>query len=162
MEAAYRERFGNNLVEAAVYRDSIRDAAVAAAVPDGLYGSGELVPDLHASTATLNGGNYRTPGVRLSYARKIRDRLQAALGYGYGGVLTPSRDNLHTGVSDELRAVLEAQGAHLLVASVSAELPRAGTALTGSYQWSSRAAVLPADPYNDFASHSGPRAQSSA
>ena len=156
VEAAYRERFGNNLVEAAVYRDSIRDAAVAAAVPDGLYGSGELVPDLHASTATLNGGNYRTPGVRLSYARKIRDRLRAALGYGYGGVLTPSRDNLQTGVSDELRAVLEAQGAHLLVASVSAEVPGAGTALTGSYQWSSRPAVLPADPYNDFASHSAP------
>ena len=156
VEAAYRQRFGNNLVEAAVYRDSIRDAAVAAAVPDGLYGSGEIVPDLHASTATLNAGNYRSPGARISYARKIRDRLQAALGYGYAGVLVPSRRQLRTGLPDELRAVLEAHGAHLLVASVSTELPGAGTVLTGSYQWSSRQSVLPADPYNDFASHSPP------
>lgn len=156
VEAAYRQRFGKNLVEAAVYRDSIRDSAVAAAVPEGLYKSSDMVPDLRADTATLNAGHYRTPGARVSYARKIRDRLQAALGYGYSGVLSPSRQHLRTGMSDELRAILESQGAHLLMASVSAELPGAGTALTGSYQWSSRQSVLPADPYNDFASHSPP------
>ena len=156
VEAAYRQRFGKNLVEAAVYRDSIRDAAVPAAVPDGLYSRGDMVPDLHADTATLNAGHYRTPGARVSYARKIRDRLQAALGYGYAGVLSPSRQQMRTGMSDELRSILESQGAHLLVASVSAQLPGTGTALTGSYQWSSRQSVLPADPYNDFASHSPP------
>lgn len=155
VEAAYREQFGNNLVEAAVYRDSIRDAAVAATVPDGLYAA-EAVPDLYASTSTLNAGNYRSPGVRVSYARKIRDRLQAALGYGYAGVLTPSRSELRTGVSDELRAVLEAQRAHLLLASVSAEVPAAGTAVSASYQWSSRPSVVAADPFNDFASRSEP------
>ena len=156
VEIAYRQRFGGNLVEAAVYRDSIRDAAVAASVPQGMYANGEMVPDLRADTATLNAGNYRSPGVRVSYARKVRDRLQAALGYGYGGVLTPSRGHLRTGMTDELRAVLESQGAHLLMASVSAEMPGPGTVLTGSYQWSSRQSVLPADPYNDFASQSAP------
>ena len=156
VEAAYREQFGRNLVEVAVYRDSIRDAAVAAAVPEGAYVDGDMVPDLYSPTATLNGGNYRTPGIRVSYARKIRDRLQAALGYGYAGVLTPTRDHLRTSGADELRAVLEARRAHLLVASVSAELPRAGTLVTGSYQWSSRVAALPADPFNDFASRSEP------
>ena len=156
VEAAYRQRIGKNLVEAAVYRDSIRDAAVQAAVPEGLYARGEMVPDLNSDTATLNAGHYRTPGARVSYARKIRDRLQAALGYGYAGVLSPSRQQMRTGISDELRSVLESQGAHLLVASVSAKLPGTGTSLTGSYQWSSRQSVLPADPYNDFASHSPP------
>ena len=155
VEVAYREQFGNNLVEAAVYRDSIRDAAVAATVPDGLYAA-EAVPDLYASTSTLNAGNYRSPGVRVSYASKIRDRLQAALGYGYAGVLTPSRGELRTGMSDELRAVLEAQRAHLLLASVSAEIPGADTAVSASYQWSSRPSVVAADPFNDFASRSEP------
>lgn len=156
VEAAYREQFGDNLIEAAVYRDSIRDAAIAATVPDGFYANGDAVPDLYASTSTLNGGNYRSSGVRVSYARKIRDRLQAALGYGYAGVLTPSRNELRTGLSDELRAVLEAQRAHLLLASVSAEVPGAGTALSASYQWSSRPSVVSADPFNDFASRSEP------
>lgn len=156
VEAAYREQFGNNLVEAAIYRDSIRDAAVAATVPDGLYADGDSVPDLYAATSTLNGGNYRSPGVRVSYARKIKDRLQAALGYGYAGVLTPSRSELHSGLAGELRAVLEAQRAHLLLASVSADVPGAGTALSASYQWSSRPSVLAADPFNEFASRSEP------
>ena len=156
VEVAYRETFGNNMVEAAVYRDSIRDAAVSAAVPEGVFGDGEMVPDLYSSAATLNGGNYRTPGVRVSYSRKIRDRLQAALGYGYGGVLAPMRGQLRSAASDELRAVLESQGAHMLLASVSTELPGARTVMTGSYQWSSRESVLPADPFNDFASRSAP------
>ena len=156
IEVAYRETFGDNMVEAAVYRDSIRDAAISAAVPDGAFADGEIVPDLYSSAATLNGGNYRTPGVRVSYSRKIRDRLQAALGYGYGGVLAPNRAQLRSTVSDELRAVLESQGAHMLLASVSAELPGARTVMTGSYQWSSLESVLPADPFNDFASRSAP------
>lgn len=156
VEVAYRETFGDNMVEAAVYRDSIRDAAVSAAVPEGVFGDGEVVPDLYSAAATLNGGNYRTPGVRVSYSRKIRDRLQAALGYGYGGVLAPVRGQLRSAVSDELRAVLESQGAHMLLASVSTELPGAKTVMTGSYQWSSRESVLPADPFNDFASRSAP------
>lgn len=156
IEATYRERFGNNMIEAALYRDSIRDAAVAASAPDGLYADGELVPDLYASTATINGGNYRTPGARISYARKIRERLQVAVGYGYAGVLAPTRDRLETAGAEELRGALAARRAHLLLASAVAQLPGTRTAVTGSYQWSSRAAVLPADPFNDFAARSEP------
>ena len=156
VEVAYRGRFGSSLLEVAAYRDSVRDAAVAAAVPDSLFGSGELVPDLRSETATLNGGSYSAPGVRVSYARRIRDRLQLALGYGRTGVLAASRDRLQAASSDDLRAALESQGAHLLLAALSAELPAAGTAVTGSYQWSSLQAALPADPYNDFASRSAP------
>ena len=156
VEVTYRERFGSNMIEVAVYRDSVRDAAVAAAVPDGVYAAGDIVPDLYASTATINGGDYRMPGVRISYARKIRDRLQASLGYGYAGALTPSRQQLHTTHAAELRDVLESRRAHLLLAAVSAELPGAGTLMTSSFQWSNRPSVLPVDPFNDFASRSEP------
>ena len=154
VEAAYRERFGQNLVEAAVFRDSIRDAAVTAAVPDGLYGNGDLVPDLYSSTATLNGGDFRSTGARVSYARKIRDRLQAALGYGYAGVLAPARSELRSARPDELRSALASRRAHLLLASVAAELPGSRTALSASYQWSSLPSVVATDPFNDFASRS--------
>ncbi len=155
-EVAYSEQFGDNLVEAAVYRDWIRDAAITAALPEGMYADGDAVPDLRAATSTLNGGDYRASGLRVSYARNIGDRLQAAVGYGYAGVLAPSRTRLRSGRADELREVLRAQRAHLLLASVSAELPGAGTALDASYQWSSRQSVASADPFNDFAARSDP------
>jgi hypothetical protein len=156
MEVAFRERFGKNMIEAAVFQDSINDVAVAANVPDGIFTDGNLVPDLFSQTATLNGGTFRAPGVRISYARQLRDRLQAALGYGLTGVLTPTADQLQTNSADELRSVLESRGAHMLVASVSAELPRADTKVTGSYQWVSRQSVISADLYNDFAAQSDP------
>lgn len=156
MEIAYRHRVGKNLVEVAVYRDTIRDAAVAAAVPDSLYGPGDVVPDLRAATATLNGGHHRSKGMRISYARRLRDRLQAALGYGHAGVVVASGERLDSSAPEALRSMLDTQGAHLLLASLSAEVPSAGTSVTGSYQWSSRQAVLAADPYNDFASQSAP------
>ncbi len=156
MEIAFRQQFGDNLVEAAVYRDSIRDVAVTAADPDGLYGYSDAVPDLYASTSTLNGGDFGASGLRVSYARKILDRLQAALGYGYGDVLSASSSELRSALPEELRARLEAQRAHMLEASVSTEVPWAGTGLNASYQWMSRASIVPADPFNDFASRSEP------
>ncbi len=156
MEVAFRQRFGKNMVEAAVFQDSINDVAVAANVPDGMFTDGNLVPDLFSRTATLNGGTFRAPGVRVSYARKLRDRLQAALGYGLTGVLTPTADQLQTNSADELRGVLASKGAHMMLASVSAELPRADTKVTGSYQWVSRQSVISADLYNDFAAQSDP------
>lgn len=156
MEIAYREQFGDNLVEAAVYRDSIRDAALTAADPDGLYGYSDSVPDLYASTSTLNGGDFEASGVRVSYARKLVDRLRAALGYGYGSVLAASGSELGSAQPDELRASLESRRAHILEATVAAEAPRGGTAVQASYQWSSRAPVVAADPFNDFASRSEP------
>ncbi len=156
MEVAFREQFGNNLIEAAVYRDAIRDAAVVAADPDSLYGLRDSVPDLYASTSTLNGGDFGAAGVRVSYARKILEQLQAALGYGYGDVLSASGHELHSVRADELRARLESRRAHMLVASVTAELPWSGTGLNASYQWLSRASVVQADPFNDFASRSEP------
>ncbi len=156
VEVSYRRQFGGNLVEAAAYRDMTRDAAVSADDPDGALGKGEVVPDLYSSAATVNAGTYRASGVRVSYSRKIVERLQAALGYGYGGVLVPKRDQLRAPSAGALREVLESRPAHMLLASVSASVPGAGTSLTGSYQWSSRAPVLPPDPFNDFASRSEP------
>ena len=156
MEVAYSEQFGANLVEAGVYRDSIRDAAVTAADPEGLYGYSDSVPDLYSATATLNGGDFEASGVRVSYARKIMERLQAALGYGYGDVLSAARAELGSAQPDVLRSNLESRRAHMLQAAISADAPWTGTAVHASYQWTSRVAVVSPDPFNDFASRSEP------
>ena len=156
MEISYQQAFGKNLVEAAAYVDSTQDAAISASVPNGALDARELVPDLYSSASTVNAGSYRAKGARVSYSRQVVERLQLALGYGYGGVLAPTRTHLREPSGQELRQLLESSPSHLLLASASASLPGAGTAITGSYQWSSRAAVLPPDPFNDFASRSDP------
>lgn len=156
IEIAYRERFGKNMVEAAVFHDSIDNVALAAKVPQGMFADGNIVPDLFSRTAALNGGTYRSPGMRVSYARKLRSRLQAALGYGLTGVLTPTGSRMQTDSAEELRSMLDSRGAHMVVASVSVNLPRTGAQVTGSHRWASRLSVIPGDLYNDFAAHSDP------
>ena len=155
VEVAYREERGKSLLEIAVYQDRLNDTALSASIPAGIY-EGEVLPDLFANQATLNAGRFKTTGYRVSYARKLRDHLQAAVGFGATGVLTAETQELQTTELDELRQSLKMNPAQLVMASVSADLPQSGTQFVTTYQWSSRSAVLAPDMYNDFAARSDP------
>jgi hypothetical protein len=156
MEIAYRETIGDGLLELGVYKDSISDAAVSTFVPAGHYADGNLLPDPFSRSATLNGGRHRTTGYRVSYARKIRERLEAALGYGSSGVLTTGESALETPDIAELRDSLQMKRAHMITASLSTELPKTSTRVLSTYQWVSRPAAIAPDLYNDFAARSDP------
>ncbi len=154
IEIAYREQIGDGLLEMAVYQDSLSDAAISAVVPAG-FDRGNVLPDLFSRSSTLNGGHHQTSGYRVSYARRIRDRLEAAVGYGVTGVLSPDRAQAAADLS-ELRGGLDMERAHIIMASVSTELPGTHTRLVSSYQWVNREAAIAPDLYNDFAARSDP------
>ncbi len=156
VEVAYKEQIGKGLIEAAVYQDSINDAAISAFVPQSYQAGGQVLPDLFSRSSTINGGDHQLRGYRVSYARKIKDRLEAALGYGNSGVVTASTHSLQTAELGELRDGLTVERAHLLMASISATVPRSDTQLISSYQWSSRTSALAPDLYNEFAARSEP------
>lgn len=156
IELAYREELGDSLVEAAVYQDVINDAALSALAPSGYVGGGNLLPDMFTRASTINGGRHFSRGYRVSYARKLRDRLEAALGYGSGGVVTAGTSQLSTPDLGELRNSLGVERAHIVVATVSASAPKTNTNVVSSYQWVSRPSVMAADVYNDFAARSDP------
>ena len=156
VEVAYREKMGDGLLEVGVYQDSISDAAVSAFVPAGHYADGNVLPDLFSRSSTLNGGRHRTTGYRVSYARKLRERLEAALGYGSSGVLTPNEGALQTAEVAELRDSLRMKRAHMVTASLSTELPKSNARVLSTYQWVSRSAAIGPDLYNHFAARSDP------
>lgn len=156
VEIAYSETMGDGLLEAAVYRDRLSDAALSAVVPEGYYSDGNLLPDLFSLSSTFNGGHHRASGFRVSYARKLRDQLQAAIGYGLGGALSSTKSSLQTTNPSELRKSLKVHQAHMLMASLSSMLPWTETRLVSTYQWLSRQAVIAPDLYNDFAARSNP------
>lgn len=156
VEVAYREKTGDGLLEVGIYRDSLSDAAISAVVPGGHYADGNVLPDLFSRSSTVNGGNHSTTGYRVSYARKIRERLEAALGYGSSGVLVPGEGALQTPEISELRDSLNVKRAHILTASLSTALPKTSTRVLSTYQWVSRPAAIAPDLYNDFAARSDP------
>ena len=157
VEIAYREKIGEKgMLEVAAYQDSLSDAAVTALVPGGHFADGNILPDLFSNSSTLNAGLHRTKGYRVSYARELRDHLQAAIGYGLTGALNPTNSALETPSIEELRRSLRMRPAHMLTASVSTEIPRTGTRIISSYQWLNEKAVIATDLYNDFAARSDP------
>jgi hypothetical protein len=156
VEIAYREQLGDGLLEVGIYRDALSDTAVSAFVPAGHFADGNVLPDLFSRSSTLNAGDHQTTGYRISYARKLREHLEAALGYGSSGVLTPHQNALQTPSAQELRDSLETRRAHIITASLSAEVPRSRTRILSTYQWVSEAAVIAPDLYNDFTSRSEP------
>ncbi|MEZ5362647.1 MAG: carboxypeptidase-like regulatory domain-containing protein [Bryobacterales bacterium] len=103
IELAVHEQVGKNLIEAGVFQDTINDAAVSAYVPDAMLTRGQVLPDLFSRASTLNGGRHFTRGYRVSYARKLADQLEAALGYSNSGVLTSSTDTLESNEIGDLR-----------------------------------------------------------
>ena len=155
VEVSYREQVGKGLIEAGAYKDDISNAALSALAPDGFVSTGEILPDLFSNASTINGGRHLASGIRVSYARRIRERLEAALGYGAGGVLTPKNNNPISGAGD-LRNMLQMQRAHIITASLSMEEQRTGARFISTYQWTSRDSALSPDLYNDFASRSAP------
>ena len=156
VEIAYKERMGSGLLEAAVYQDDITDAAISALVPNSYQSSGQVLPDLFSQASTLNGGRHSMRGYRVSYSHKLKDRLEAALGYGNTGVVAPGTQILESADLSDFRSNLAVNRAHLVTASVSAEAPRSRTRAITSYQWVSRDSVIAPDLYNDFSARSAP------
>jgi hypothetical protein len=156
VEIAYKEQLGGGLLEAAVYQDDISDAAISALVPDSFQSTGQVLPDLFSQASTLNGGRHSMRGYRVSYSHRLKDRLEAALGYGNTGVVAPGAQMLEAIDLTAFRQNLAVERAHLVTASVSTDLPRSGTRAITSYQWVSRDSVIAPDLYNDFSARSAP------
>jgi hypothetical protein len=156
VELAVHEQVGKNLIEAGVFQDTISDAAVSAYVPDTMLAGGQVLPDLFSRASTINGGRHFTRGYRVSYARKLADRLEAALGYSNSGVLTSSTDAVASQDVRDLRDSLQMERADIVTASVSATLPGADSQVISGYQWVSRPSAIAADMYNEFAAGSDP------
>lgn len=156
VEIAYKEELGGGLLEAAVYQDDISDAAITALVPGDYQSSGQVLPDLFSQASTLNGGRHSMRGYRVAYSHRLKDRLEAALGYGNTGVVAPGAQMVEVVDLSSFRQNLGVERAHVASASVSADLPRSGTRAITSYQWVSRDSVIAADLYNDFSARSAP------
>ena len=155
IELAVHEQVGKNLIEAGVFQDTISDTAVSAYVPDSMLGGGQVLPDLFSRASTINGGRHFTRGYRVSYARKLADQLEAALGYSNSGVLTSQTDRIESEGVQDLRNALQMKRASIVTASLSATLPTKGQVVSG-YQWVSRPSAIAADMYNEFAASSDP------
>jgi hypothetical protein len=148
-ELAYKHKLGSREVELSAYRETVSNAALTVAAPDGLYTGGDILPDLFSGSSIFNAGNYQTNGYTAAFTQNAGENFSATMMYGSGGVLTAERRMIESANPDDLRAMIRASRRHAVTARISAVSPHTGTHFIASYQWSdNRSAVTPGHLYS--------------
>jgi hypothetical protein len=137
-------------LQLAAYNDDFQNIAVwgsgnLQALP---WLAGEVLPNTAAEGLTVNGGSYRSSGVRASYEIRLGNNFEAAVLYSVGEALA-SKDAVVSGgqpVTD-LRSALRTAHSESVGGKVSARIPGCKTVLTTSYVYLPRGRVTTVDPY---------------
>jgi hypothetical protein len=142
-ELGYRKVVGSRTFSIGAYRESLSNAALTMSAPEGLYETGELMPDLSSKSSIFNVGGYSSIGYTAALTQAFDDRLSATLAYGNGGVLLTRRSELETGDPDELRSLIRSSRRHWLAARLSGQVPWSHTQVAAGYRWTDYHALTP-------------------
>jgi len=134
-EVGYSRRIGSRTYAVSGYHELVRNAALSIVAPDGMFAGGDILPDIFTGNAIFNLGNHANSGFNASISQHLGDNLTATLSYGSEGALTIPNRELISASPDDLRSMIRHSRKHAATARVSATLPKAGTHLVGSYQW---------------------------
>ena len=135
IELSYSRKIGSRTYQVSAYRESVDDAALSIVAPAGLFGAGDILPDLLTGTATFNAGDFHSAGYTASVTQNLGDHVSAALIYGSMGGLSANPGETVSNSPDELRAMIHAGRKRAATARVVATSPWTGTHMIASYQW---------------------------
>src|SRR5262249_39137877 len=93
------------------------------------------LPDLFSGSAVFNAGNYQSSGYTASVTQNLGDHLNATVIYGSSGALVVKGHELVSESPDDLRSMIRMGRKHAATLRMSATLPRTGTHMIASYQW---------------------------
>ncbi len=135
IELSYSRKIGSRTYQVSAYRESVDDAALSIVAPAGLFGAGDILPDLLTGTATFNAGDFHSAGYTASVTQNLGEHVSAALIYGSMGGLSANPGETVSNSPDELRAMIHAGRKRAATARVVATSPWTGTHMIASYQW---------------------------
>jgi hypothetical protein len=153
-EIAVSRKFGDGVVQAAIYRDRIDRSVISGT---GVMGTADMVPSgrssgVVADTITDNfqflGTGYTTRGVSLTISEPLTKSMWAAFEYQNGEALS-TRDAIAVSLP-EASAGMHPLAAQALTAAVKGQVLRSGTKLRAAYRWQPRRLVTPVASYEAF------------
>lgn len=145
-EVGYRRGFESLTFSAALFSESVSNAAVMSTGSLGFQASPDLLPDVFSESWIVNAGHYRSLGYVVSVTQRLAEHIDASVAFGSGGALAPVGE-LEAGSPEELRAAIRERRRHTLTMRVSGHLPRTGTQFATSYQWADMASLTPQHVY---------------
>lgn len=151
-EVSVSRRFGNTSIQAACYRDNLRDQVLTGAGDPSAY-SDDVMPDVYAGTfAYAFPGQLDTTGARIVVERKFSDDLTATMDYSNGGAVTAQTLSTWQSVPQALGTSRR----HAVAAKFSGHVPGAGTRWIASYKWTSGNTISTVDAFNTSAGQADP------
>lgn len=146
-EIGYRKTLGHTVVSVAAYRESVGNAGLTMAGAGGFFPLDDLLPDLNSHSSVFNIGGFRRMGFSGSVQQNFTDNLSATLTVGRNGVLRTESRELLTGDPEELRAAVRQAQRPFATLRVSGVVPKVGTRISSSYQWTDFRALTPGHVY---------------
>jgi hypothetical protein len=147
-EAAYARKAGSRRYELSAYREVVTNAALSMVAPAGMYEGGDILPDLFTGNSIFNAGDYRSTGYTASVTQALGDRINATLMVGSMGALAAENREIVSHDPDELRSMIHAGRKMAVTGHVAATLPRSGTHVVASYQWTDHRWAMPGHIYS--------------
>ncbi len=143
VEIGYRKQMGSRTVQVSAYREAMSNMTLEAMGPEGVFAAGDLMPDAASNGSIFDAGNFNRMGYSASLTQALGGRTEVSASYGRAGALavgngTPSED-----AALELRSRFRTSERHWAAARVSTTLPKTGTQINASYQWTEPGAILP-------------------
>jgi Carboxypeptidase regulatory-like domain len=144
-------------IEIAAYRDGFRNMAVwgtgGVQNLDNMVANGNVLLNLGGSTAVLNGGGYRSAGVRFAYKRDLGHHTEMGIMYAFG-------DALGVGLAGDagepvtfnpgnLASILRSQFTQTVSGKFSVRIPSSKTQIITTYAWLPTGRVTVVDPYGE-------------
>jgi len=153
-------RFERNLgpdsrIEIAAYHDAFRDVAVwgigGVQNLDNMAMEGNVLLKPGGSTAVLNGGRYRSSGVRAAYERELGHHTRMGVMYALGDALAvgPGERPLESASfnAESLSSLLRSEFTQSFSSKFSARMPGIRTQIITTYTWLPAGRVTVVDPY---------------
>jgi len=148
-EIAYSRRVGSRTYGVSAYHEAVSNAALSMVAPAGMFGGGDLLPDLYSGSSTFDAGNYQSTGYSAALTQDLGDHFSATLNVGSMGALTVDQRELVSNSPDELRSMIRAGRKYAATMRVSATSPWSGTRLIASYQFTpERGWAMPGNMYS--------------
>jgi len=146
-EIVYTHKAGSRTYSGSVYRQYVANAAITMVAPAGFF-TGNVLPDVFAGSSVFDAGNFQNNGFAASVTQNLGSNASVALIYSDNGALTADANEVVSNDPDDLRSMIHTGRRYAATTRFSGVLPRAGTRLIASYQWTGdRRAVMAGNLY---------------
>ena len=146
-EIGYRKVDGNTTYFLAAYREAVANGALTIAGATGYLPLADLLPDLNSNSSVFNIGHFRRTGFSGTVEHVFFPNLSASLSVGRNGVLRTEARELLTDSPLELRDAVRRAQRTFATLRVSGTVPKIGTQVTSSYQWTDYRSLTPGHLY---------------